>query len=265
MGAEFLRTLVMWVWLSGFATGVGAAPADSDAKAEPAEPEFAGKVVAIAMKNGSGCFLENIETRKLGSTTFLVGRIADSGTGPMPALGSTLWIATDNITQMVEFKSLEEAKKLYQSQASTTTPASYPAPMPARYSSPLPVTPAQYLQRVASPVGDGDVQITPEKSFLVPLLPPIDRPSPPLASTDTVRVHVSSDQGKTWVKHKEVSSTDICVSFTAPEDGEYWFAFQVISRDGKKSPADLKNLKPSSKFRVKTPEVDPSRFNSPGR
>lgn len=249
MGAEFVKVLVMWVWMSGFAAGVGAAPGDPETKAEPAGAELAGKVVALSMKNGSGCFLENIETRKLGSTTFLVGRIADNGTGQAMGVGSTLWICTDNITQMVEFKNLDEAKKIYRTQ-SASAPPGYPAPMPspgvelARFtqagSSPnLPPAPAASQAE--------SISIIRQKSFEIPVL--VVDPER-FANVEKIRVYVSFDQGKTWHVHATADATAVSVQYNATGDGELWFALQLLKKDGKSDPPDEKGLVASSKVRV---------------
>jgi hypothetical protein len=96
-------------------------PRSGTAADEPRPPaseaDFTGKVLAITMDaaDKSGAVLEQVQVRKVGGRTFLVGKGVDDGReGAAYYKGRTLWIAVDHITHMVEFASLEELKKSYE-------------------------------------------------------------------------------------------------------------------------------------------------------
>src|SRR4051812_13622642 len=64
-----------------------------------------------------------------------------------------------------------------------------------------------------------------------------------------VRCYVSGDRGATWKRFADASETTK-VKFTAPRDGIFWFAHQIISKDGKVDPAKVKDLSPGLKIYV---------------
>jgi hypothetical protein len=59
---------------------------------------------------------------------------------------------------------------------------------------------------------------------------------------EQIRLFVSEDQGKTWRHKKDYKPSDKQVLFTAPRDGIYWFALQVVLKDGSQIPDDLDDL-----------------------
>jgi hypothetical protein len=67
-----------------------------------------------------------------------------------------------------------------------------------------------------------------------------------------VRLFYSEDQGKSWRLAKESAPTKDAVRFSAPRDGLYWFALQVIWKDGSKKPPALRDLLPAWKVYVRT-------------
>jgi hypothetical protein len=69
---------------------------------------------------------------------------------------------------------------------------------------------------------------------------------------ERIRLYVSDDLGKTWTHAQDCKPGDEQATFSAPRDGEYWFALQVKFKDGKSEPADLATLTPGMKVRVKT-------------
>jgi hypothetical protein len=69
---------------------------------------------------------------------------------------------------------------------------------------------------------------------------------------ERVRMFVSEDRGKTWQHQKDYKSTDEFVAFTASRDDHYWFALQVLSKDGSREPAELRDLAPAMKVYVNT-------------
>lgn len=50
-------------------------------------------------------------------------------------------------------------------------------------------------------------------------------------------LYVSNDRGIKWRKSQSVAPEDGRFTFTAPNDGEYWFAVRTLSKDGSISPA----------------------------
>jgi hypothetical protein len=55
-----------------------------------------------------------------------------------------------------------------------------------------------------------------------------------------LRLFVSADGGKSWKHHKDYGVDEDTAKFSAPRDGLYCFAVQVVSRDGTKEPQDDK-------------------------
>ena len=91
-----------------------------------------------------------------------------------------------------------------------------------------------------------DVYEIGERRFVMPVKFDPDR----LGEIKRVRVYVSEDRGATWKHVKDVKSGDKGVELTAPRDGHYWFALQVVLKDGTSDPADLDNLAPTMKVYV---------------
>ena len=58
--------------------------------------------------------------------------------------------------------------------------------------------------------------------------------STPETQPTSVRVFVSWDHGKSWHFYEEKKPEDAKFRFRAKQDGEYWFALQVVYKDGKK-------------------------------
>jgi hypothetical protein len=67
-----------------------------------------------------------------------------------------------------------------------------------------------------------------------------------------IRLYVSQDRGKTWKHVSDHMPSDEELVYSAPQDGLYWFALQVVMKDGKKEPQAVKNLSPSQKVYVNT-------------
>ena len=68
----------------------------------------------------------------------------------------------------------------------------------------------------------------------------------------TVRLFVSEDHGKTWKHAKDGTLTDSTFTFFASGDGLYWFAVQMMYKDDRRFPAELKDLAPALKVYVNT-------------
>jgi hypothetical protein len=97
------------------------------------------------------------------------------------------------------------------------------------------------------------------RDFAMPLTLDPDRRD----TVKEIRLFVSEDRGKTWKHEKDYKPTDKRVLFSAPRDGVYWFAVQVVSKDGKKDPAELNDLTPAQKVYVNTQQTLPGRGTPP--
>jgi hypothetical protein len=78
-----------------------------------------------------------------------------------------------------------------------------------------------------------------------------------------VRLFASEDKGKTWKHKKDCKPTDKHISFTAPRDGLYYFALQVVFKDGTGKPEDVADLTPGMKVyvnRERKPVKDPKSY-----
>lgn len=78
---------------------------------QPPKGEFDGKVLAVSTKNPNapGGLMEKVQVRPLAGRPFLVGIAADER---LPR-GATIWIPLEDVIQIVEFKSLEEARQAF--------------------------------------------------------------------------------------------------------------------------------------------------------
>jgi valyl-tRNA synthetase len=67
-----------------------------------------------------------------------------------------------------------------------------------------------------------------------------------------IRLFVSVDLGKTWKHVKDCKRSEKRVEYSAPRDGQYWFAIQVEGKNGKSEPSDVAELTPGMKVYVNT-------------
>src|SRR5690349_6964017 len=79
-----------------------------------------------------------------------------------------------------------------------------------------------------------DVVEVQQRDFAMPLLFDPNR----LDTIERVGLFISEDRGKTWKHKQDCKPNEEQVTFTAPKDGLYWFALQVVLKDGKKEPAE---------------------------
>jgi hypothetical protein len=84
------------------------------------------------------------------------------------------------------------------------------------------------------------------RELTIPLLFDLDK----VKQIQGVRLFFSTDRGKTWKHSKDWLTDTDKMTFSAPKDGLYWFAVQIVSKDGKKLPATLKGLDPELKVYV---------------
>ncbi len=93
-----------------------------------------------------------------------------------------------------------------------------------------------------------DVQEIQTRRFAMPIGIDPDRRD----EIEKIRFFVSEDQGKTWKHKRDYKPTDKHMIFTAPSDGLYWFAAQVMFKDGGSEPAELNDLVTARKVYVNT-------------
>jgi hypothetical protein len=99
-----------------------------------------------------------------------------------------------------------------------------------------------------------DVSVLDTRRFVLPILVRPDRRDEILS----IRLYVSTDEGRNWKIVGEFKPTDDGAPFTAPRDGSYWFALQVISRGGTADPSEVRDLRPGQKVLVKTGRQAPT-------
>src|SRR5262245_61498560 len=56
------------------------------------------------------------------------------------------------------------------------------------------------------------------------------------------RLYASEDEGRTWNLVAMAPAASDFIPYTAPRDGMYWFAIQVVRKDGKKFPDNLADI-----------------------
>ena len=91
-----------------------------------------------------------------------------------------------------------------------------------------------------------DVTEIQTRRFALPIRYKADQKS----KIERVRLFVSQDRGKSWQHEKDYKPTAEQLKFTAPDDGLYWFALQIVFKDGKSEPAKLEDLEPAMKVYV---------------
>jgi hypothetical protein len=232
---EVLRRLFALVWISGFATGVALDdPKGNTPEANSPEPDFTGKVIIITDKGNrhSSGIIEKVKVRRMGGRAFLVGKVADDGQGKKP-VGVNVWIAVEEIGKIWEFESVEGARKFWSESSAS-----------ASSSKPLEV--------------ESDVNEIQFRNFNIPIH--IDPARQKMI--DKVRLFVSEDSGKSWKHFRDYPPRETTARYSTSRDGLYWFAVQVVDRDGNKDPQD-ENLEAAMKVYVNSQRVVIKRKESP--
>jgi hypothetical protein len=67
---------------------------------------------------------------------------------------------------------------------------------------------------------------------------------------ESLRLFISQDRGKTWERQAECEPNQKQFTFTAPDDGLYWFAIQIVPKNGTPEPAKVSDLQPAQKVYV---------------
>lgn len=93
--------------------GMGCLLASAWGQSEETVSLFKGRVIVILSKSidESGVILLDPANKKIGQVDFLVGAAADSGHPDDWTKGRIVWMPIDDIAQLVEFKSIEDARE----------------------------------------------------------------------------------------------------------------------------------------------------------
>ncbi len=86
------------------------------------------------------------------------------------------------------------------------------------------------------------------RHFALPLMYQTDKTD----NIKCIKLFVSEDRGKSWKHERDYKPTADKVTFLAPDDGLYWFAVQIVFKDGKSQPDELDELEPAMKVYVNT-------------
>lgn len=79
------------------------------------------------------------------------------------------------------------------------------------------------------------------REFLIPV-----RVDPNRANElQAIRLYVSVDKGKTWLRAGEVNPQASAFRYKATREGLHWFTVQVVSKESGPEPADLSTARPA--------------------
>lgn len=100
----------------------------------------------------------------------------------------------------------------------------------------------------AAPV-DNSPAFSRERGFGIPFHPieTLDR-----QRIDEVQLYWSTDRGRTWRQYANARSDARSFPFSAPRDGEYWFAVRTRDREGRLYPPTLEGVAPGLRVIVDT-------------
>jgi hypothetical protein len=108
-----------------------------------------------------------------------------------------------------------------------------------------------------APVQRDDITTMDKHSFRIPIFVDPARAK----EIDWLYLHVSSDKGKTWKKAQGVSPDKEFFAFSAPKDGLYWFAVQIVSKDLRLFPPTTRDMLPDQKVLVSVAARVPPRLD----
>lgn len=75
---------------------------------------FASEFIAVWAKDpAKGCMLENPRIQSLGNRAFVVGQLADQGTGGDVRIGMTFWFPIEDVLMITEFPNMHKAREYY--------------------------------------------------------------------------------------------------------------------------------------------------------
>jgi hypothetical protein len=243
----YVKRLVLWIFLAGAAaSSVGSAAAQEPEKPRKDDTDLKGKVVQITAKGmnakgtqGWSSLFTDVRIRRVGNQDFFVGKVEDPGDGSSILAGLTLWVAAERVEQIVEFKDLEQARKKWACDSTDTSAKAHSAGKAA----------------------ENDVWDVNCRSMRFPL----SVEAPRRDAIKKLLFYVSTDCGRSWKKVAEAEPSAKSFRFDAPGDGVYWFAVQVLMKDGTEEPKTA-DLSPSMKVHIdtanpaepKTPDADRS-------
>jgi hypothetical protein len=71
---------------------------------------FGGKILTISLRSDpdAGCVVKDVSLRRLGEQSFLVGTGVDTGHPDNWQEGRTIWVAIDDVCELVEFESIDD-------------------------------------------------------------------------------------------------------------------------------------------------------------
>ncbi len=235
-----LRYLFVTAWAVVLTSGADKSKARSEHGANGgANGEFTTEVLAIKTKgpNPCNCLLTDARTRRLGGSSFVVGKLADVEGSTQPWVGSTVWIAADQIAFVTEYKSLSDARKAPISKPLGANKSGDREPSVGGTKTEVAFPPAGTEAEYEWPAG---------RTFRMPVaIDPARR-----AEVQRVMIYSSEDGGKTWKQTYECGPEGGAFDFVAPHDGWFWFAFQTVGRGGTKNPADVSALRPAHRVRI---------------
>jgi hypothetical protein len=99
-----------------------------------------------------------------------------------------------------------------------------------------------------------------QRSFRIPL----DLSADERAGITGIRLYVSENGGRTWVRHHDADPSAQFITFRANEDGPYWFSVALVDRQGEQIPADIRTAEPGLRVMVDTarPELSVKAIRS---
>jgi hypothetical protein len=89
---------------------------DQDAQPPMSQNPFMGKIVMVSLKSGDknhGATFEKAQIKMLGGKPFLFGVATEDAQLSGWAKGRPMWFPLDGVAQILEFASLDDAKKLW--------------------------------------------------------------------------------------------------------------------------------------------------------
>ena len=87
---------------------------------------------------------------------------------------------------------------------------------------------------------------TAKRAFRVPL----DLTDAERRQISAIRLFISEDLGRTWIRHSDGQPDMKVVTFKAERDGAYWFTIALVDRNGQQVPPDVRGVEPGLKIVV---------------
>jgi hypothetical protein len=87
---------------------------ESSKATAPQDTPFKGKILSIATRTpeNSGGMFTSVTVKRLGERVFLVGDAADPGVPGYRFRGVRMWVPIEEVVQILEFTSIEQAKRV---------------------------------------------------------------------------------------------------------------------------------------------------------